>query len=375
MKKIFATFILVGILNSCSKQEFQQSTDSFKRADSLFTKANDGLKTLDSISKRVNDSNGITRKVLLPKIEKETKRIDSTLKSGSWKIDSLNKDLKEITQHVKTGTDVAKTLDSASQLLKKGENAISVLSKTADKILKRTQSQKSNSPSNMENQNNTVVIPPIVEKNPLVKTAVLEVVVDEISGARSILRQKVRANNAELVSENFSQQEGFEREYVTVKVPLSNFDNFVSSISDGIGEVKSKSIESVGKDYISNQICEVKITLVQKELNSSNQIVTNSNNKDTESFGSKSSSAFMSGFKVLGDIMIAILPFWPIFIIAGLILYFVRKNKKKKELTQLENQNNIPVQKTEVASPSENIDKKNPDDSEEQDYSKYLPKK
>ncbi|MGA9211957.1 hypothetical protein, partial [Kaistella sp.] len=125
MKKIFAAFILFGLLNSCSKQEFSAATNSIKRADSLFTKANEGLKRIDSISKRINDSDGIAKKVLIPQIEKQTKKIDSTLKSGSWKIDSLNKDIAEITKNVKGGTDVAKTLDSANKALQNGENVIS----------------------------------------------------------------------------------------------------------------------------------------------------------------------------------------------------------------------------------------------------------
>ena len=303
------------------------------------------------------------------------------MKSGSWKIDSINKDIAEITKHVKTGTDVAKTLDSASQLLKNGENAISVLAKTADKILKRTQSQKTTTPSKTQsqdqptNQNNTVVIPPVVDKNPLVKTAILEIQVDNIVEAKSILKQKIRESNADLVSENFSQKEGFEREYITAKVPLFNFDNLVSTLSNRVGEVRSKSTESEGIDYISSQMCDVEITLVQKELSASNQIVNDEKNKDSDSFGSKSSSAFMSGFKVLGDMMVAILPFWPIFLIAGIIFYFVRRNKKNKEVKSLENQTTIPVQKTEMTTPSEVVEKERANDFDEPDYSKYLPKK
>ena len=383
MKKIFATFILLTALSSCSKQEFSEATNSIKRADSLFTRANDGLKTIDSISKRINDSDGIARKVLIPTIEKQTKKIDSTLKTGSWKIDSINKDIAEITKNVKVGTDVAKTLDSANKALQNGENVISVLSKTADKILKRTQTQKATLPPNSEsknpsnNQNNTVVIPPIVEKNPLVKTAILEIMVEDISQAKSMLKQKIRESNADLVSENFSQQEGFEREYITAKVPLYNFDNLVSNLSNGLGEVKSKSLESQGNDYISSQMCDVEITLVQKKLTTSNQIVTdnnNNNNKLSDSFGSKSSSAFMSGFKVIGNVMIAILPFWPILLIAGSIFYFIRRNKKNKEIKSLENQINISEQKTETTTLSEIVEKENNGQSEEPDYSKYLPK-
>ena len=381
MKKIFATFILFTALSSCSKQEFNDTKDTIKSADSLFTKANEGLSTLDSISKRINDSNGIARKVLIPQIEKQTKKIDSTLKSGSWKIDSINKDIAEITKNVKVGTDVAKALDSAHQALQNGENVISVLSKTADRILKRTQTQKATTPPTTEsqnpqtNQNNTVVTPPIVEKNPLVKTAILEIEVDDISKAKSILKQKILENNADLVSSNFSQQEGFEREYITAKVPLYNFDHLISNVSNGLGEVKSKTTESTGTDYISSQMCDVEITLVQKELASSNQIVTNESSNDSDSFGTKSSSAFMSGFKVLGDLMIAILPFWPVFLIAGLIFYLIRRNKKKNELQLSEKTREIPIQKKETTRTIETVENENSDVSEEQDYSKYLPKK
>ena len=196
----------------------------------------------------------------------------------------------------------------------------------------------------------------------------------DISNAKAILRQKIRESSADLVSENYSQTEGFQREYITAKVPLYNFDNLVSNLSNGLGEVKSKSMESQGKDYISSQMCDVEITLVQKQLTASNQIVTDDLHKDSDSFGSKFSSVFMSGFKVLGDMMIAVLPFWPIFLIAGLIFYFVRRNKKNKEIKSSENQTNIPAQKMETTTRSEKAERDQIENSDEVDYSKYLPK-
>ena len=66
MKKILLSFFIASALISCDKNTIQQTTDSIKSADSLFTKANDGLKTLDSISKTINDSNGIANKIILP---------------------------------------------------------------------------------------------------------------------------------------------------------------------------------------------------------------------------------------------------------------------------------------------------------------------
>lgn len=381
MKNIFSALVLLLVFNSCSKQVFTDATDTFKQADSLFTKANDGLKTLDSISKRVNDSSGVARKVIIPQIEKQTKRIDSTLRSGSWKIDSINKDIAEITKKVKIGTDVAKTLDSANQLLKKGENTISVLAKTADKILRRTQTQKTEAEKNkVEEQTTdrdvTVVVPPKVEKNPISKTAILEIEVDDLSNAKSLLRQKMREGNAEIVSENFSQKEGFQREYITVKVPLYNFDNLVANLSTQLGQVTSKSTDSQGRDYLDAQMCDIEITLVQndKMANSNTGIIDD--RKTDDSFGDKSSSAFMSGFKVLENIMIAIVPYWPLFLIAGLVFYFVRRNKKKKESATIANSEVINDDNNRTTTPSNQVKTtENITEEEEPDYSKYLPKK
>ena len=381
MKNIFAGFFFLFVLSSCSKQEFNDTKDTIKRADSLFTKANNGLKTLDSISKRVNDSDGIARKVLIPQIEKQTKKIDSTLKSGSWKIDSINKDIAEITKHVKTGTDVAKTLDSANQLLKNGENAISVLSRTAEKILKRTQAQKENTPLPAErpkiesNSNNTVVIPPRIEENPLIKSGVFEIQVEDLSNSKAVLHQKIRENNADLVNESFSQNEGIQRENIRLKVPLQNFNQLVRDLSSEIGEVKLKSTESDGTDYHSEQMCSIEVTLIQNEKRSGGVFENKETTKDPESYGAKSSTAFKSGFEIIEKISLALLPFWPIFIIAALIFYFVRRNKKKKEQKALENQTSIPVQKTETPTPSEIVEKENKTSPDEPDYSKYLPKK
>ncbi|QDP86519.1 DUF4349 domain-containing protein [Chryseobacterium sp. SNU WT5] len=381
MKNIIAFLSIFMLLFSCSKQEFNDTTSSIKTADSLFTKARDGLKILDSISKRVNDSNGIAKKVIIPEIEKQTKRIDSTLKSGTWKIDSINKDIAEITKHVKTGTDVAKTLDSASQLLKNGENAISVLSKTADKILQQTQTQKVTTPPNSEsqnpqiNRNNTVVIPPIVHKDPLVKSARFEIKVEELPNAKSLLNLKISESNANIVSENFSQNEGIQRENISIKVPLQNFDQLSQTLSKEFGDVQLKSTASEGTEYDSNQMCDIELTFIQNEKFAETRIIGNDTDGRQDSFGDKSTNAFMSGFRVLEEITIAVLPFWPIFLIAGLILFFIRRNRNKRKIKDLGNQINTQHETTRVTSPSEIIENENNQPTNEPDYSKYLPKK
>ena len=381
MKNLLIIIITAAAVISCDKSTIQQTTDNIKRADSLFTKANDGIKTLDSISKTITDSDGITKKVILPEIEKQKKSIDSTIKSGGWRIDSINRQIEKITKNVVVGTEVVKTLDSANNALKSGESTIKVLTETADKILKQTKKQNP-TPDNSttENrttppeQNNQVIVPPVVERDPLVKTARLEIQVDDLSAAKALLKQKMRENNADLVTENFSQTEGIQREYITAKVPLQNFDQLLSNLSGQLGDVKSKSTESEGKDYVASQMCEIEITLLQNENIASNPIVENQNEEDKNSFG----NAFMKGFKVLGDALLFLLPFWPIFLIGALIWYFIQRNKKKKAQEEWEKQQILNQQSaaypTQNQTSTEPVQEDKPAETPDTDYSKYLPK-
>ncbi|TXF77706.1 DUF4349 domain-containing protein [Chryseobacterium sp.] len=370
MKKIVLVLSVAVALISCDKSSIQQTTDSIKTADSLFTKANDGLKTLDSISKTINDSNGIAKTVIIPEIEKQKKVIDSTIKSGGFRIDSINKEIEKITKNVKAGTEVAKTLDSANQSIKNGESALKVLTRTADRILKQTKTE-----DNTGNQDpNTVVIRPSSKNDPLIKTAKLEIQVEDLNSAKALLKQKIRENNADLVSENFTQNVGIQREFVSVKVPLQNFDRLVANLSGQLGEVKLKTTESEGKDYIDSQICEVEITLLQHENMADLAINDTQNEQNTNTF----SAAFMKGFKVLGDGLLFLLPFWPIFVIGGLVWYFVHRNRKMREQKAFERQQILNQQTVQYPSQNQTstaeIEEAKPKDDPETDYSKYLPK-
>lgn len=382
MKKIFLSIFVAGALVSCDKNTIQQTTDSIKQADSLLTKANDGIKTLDSLSKTINDSDGIAKKVIIPEIEKQKKSIDSTIKSGSWQLDSINKEIEKITKNVKVGTEVVKTLDSANRSLEKGENAISVLAKTADKILQQTKSQPKatenpapNPPS--QSQNNSVTTLPEKAISPLVKTARLEIQVENLEEAKALLRQKIRENNADMISENFTQNEGIMREYITAKVPLQYFDGLVSEVSSQLGDVKSKSTETEGNDRISSQMCDVEITLVQNENISGTAFAKEKVEEDPNSF----SGAFMKGFKVLGDAMLFLLPFWPIILIAVGLWYFIAKRNNKKREEEFQRQLALEREKIKAAEAlkpeetSQNVEQKTTEEQKnDDDISKYMPK-
>ena len=381
MKNLFIIIITAAAVISCDKSTIQQTTDNIKRADSLFTKANDGIKTLDSISKTINDSDGIAKKVIIPEIEKQKKSIDSTIKSGGWRIDSINKQIEKITKNVVVGTEVVKTLDSANESLKNGESTIKVLTRTADKILKQTKKQNPTAENSAnenratpQEQNNPVIVPPVVEKDPIVKTARLEIQVNNLNTAKALLKQKIRENNADLVFENFSLNEGIQKEYITAKVPLQNFDQLLSNLSGQLGDVKSKSTESEGKDYIASQICDIEITLLQNENIADTALTKDEKEENPNSF----SGAFMKGFKILGDAMLFLLPFWPVFLIGGLVWYFISRNKKKKAQEEFERQQILNQQNaaypTQNQTSTEPVQEDKPAETPDTDYSKYLPK-
>lgn len=382
MKKFFLSILIGTAIISCEKSTIQQTTDHFKRADSLFSKANEGMKTLDSISKSINSKDGITRKVIIPEIEKQKKAIDSTIKSGSWRIDSINQKLQEITKNVKTGTHVVKTLDSANEALKKGGNPLEVLSKTADKILKHTETQKENTQTPTKAEIQSQHSPSTVPLDPLVKTARLEIEVVNLTEAKALLKQKLKEHHADLASESFSQTEGISKESFSAKVPVPYFDQLVNSAST-LGEIRMKSTISQGIDYDAKQLCDVEISLFQNEnLRNNSFAQKESDSLKTDTFGDKSSNAFMQGFRILGDGLLFLLPFWPILLIGILVWYFFARNKKRKAKDEFESQQALnqqeiqdPKEKQSSTEPVAQSENNEDHDDEETDYSKYMPKK
>ena len=383
MKNFFLILLTSVLFVSCEKNTLQQTTDNIKRADSLFTKANQGIQTLDSISKTISDSNGIAKKVIIPEIQKQKKSIDSTIKSGGWRIDSINKQIERITKNVVVGTEVAKTLDSANTSLQNGENALKVLTRTADKLLKQTKKQseaaepaKNKAETAPENYPtaSTPAPTPLPERNPLVKTATLEIQVEDLAAAQAILRQKIRENNADLVSDNFSQNEGIQRQRVTAKVPLQYFDRFVSDISSNLGDIKSKNTETEGSDYVASQYCDVEIVLAQNQ----NIAAVDAQQTDEQPKDEGFSAAFMKGFNMLGAALLFLLPFWPVLVIGGLIWYFIhRKNQRKRReqtIAKAEIITDTTMYPTENRTSSAENPKPDARPDDDTDYSKYMPK-
>jgi hypothetical protein len=200
--------------------------------------------------------------------------------------------------------------------------------------------------------------------------------------------KKLGKANGDLVTESYSENEGIAKEYITAKVPLYNFNNLVNNLAN-LGAVQTKTTDSRGKDYDSNQMCDVEITLVDHSISNSSVTPTedldivNGDEKKDETFGDKSEGAFMKGFGVIGSLFLALLPFWPIFLIAGIVWYFVAKKNKKKREEEFQRQLAIEKEKLKSTEKSENqeiktqenVEKPTTEEQKNDDYiSKYLPK-
>ena len=368
----------------------QQATDTIKNADSLFQEAKESYNTLDSISKVVNDSNSTIGKVIVPEIEKHKEIIEDAVKKGNINIDSVQRQFDKIKAKTQQNEEIRKTIDSVSAVIKdsKTENVkVKDIIESANKILNKVKENPQPSAPKVS-PNDVKISTQKIEIIPIVKTARLNISVEDIASAKAMLQQELRNTSGDLVTENYSENEGIAKEYITAKVPLYNFNNLVNNLAN-LGAVQTKTTESRGKDYDANQMCDVEITLVDQSISSTTSTpsedlnIINGDEKKDETFGDKSEGAFMKGFSVLGSLFLALVPFWPIFLIGGIVWYFVAKRNKKKREEEFQRQLAIEREKIKAAEVAKSTAQETPQNAEQpttevteddDDISKYMPK-
>ena len=389
-KTVFGIFAASILLIACNKTDMQQATDTIKNADSLFQEAKESYNTLDSISKVVNDSNSTIGKVIVPEIEKHKEIIEDAVKKGNINIDSVQRQFDKIKAKTQQNEEIRKTIDSVSAVIKdsKTENVkVKDIIESANKILNKVKENPQPSAPKVS-PNDVKISTQKIEIIPIVKTARLNISVEDIASAKAMLQQELRNTSGDLVTENYSENEGIAKEYITAKVPLYNFNNLVNNLAN-LGAVQTKTTESRGKDYDANQMCDVEITLIDNSISSATSTpsedlnIINGDEKKDETFGDKSEGAFMKGFSVLGSLFLALVPFWPIFLIGGIVWYFVAKRNKKKREEEFQRQLAIEREKIKATEVAKSTAQETPQNAEQpttelpkddDDISKYMPK-
>ena len=374
-------------LIACNKTEIQQTRDTIRSADSLIKTANDGFKTLDSISKIVNDSAKFN-KVIIPQIEKHKESVEKVIKENAKSLDSVSAIINKAKNEIEKNQDLVKTVDSASRTIQNSDNpieALSTISKTLEKISIRAKSTSENKVDNTSNQNSNnsqnntskVQQQPTVFEEPVYKNRSLEIEVNDLVIAKQNISSRIKNAGGRIVSENNGEQAGQKKSHIKAKIPMQNFDE-ISNYASSIGSMKSDQLEINGTDFQPKKMGDFEIILTEQLLITGNEnIAENNGNPENETYGEKSSNAFMKGFDVVKDAFLVILPFWPFLLIVGIVLFFLNRRNKKKNLQNdnhyRQQEPSIPQEKiiekpTEV---SKDVEENNDD---EDPYAKYRPK-
>src|SRR5690606_29034028 len=343
MKNLLYALALGTVLISCSKSEMQQTSDTIKSADSLFTRANDGVRTLDSISKIVSDTAKFN-KIIVPEIEKTKESVSKVIQENAKSLDSLNTVLKNARRDIQKGSDVLKTVDSAGRVLKETSNPIdmlSTISKTIDKVSKSA--RQSTQPEKTEEKSvapdNNTVSPSVDEAapvitNPITKTGVMEITVYDLSNSRDDLSLALRRFQGGIVSEKYKNINGDRKQVIRVTIPTQYFDEAATHLPDRLGTLTTRSVESSGTDYDPNRMSSLEFILSEKRQEAMTDILAEKEPDSTPTSDNSASGAFMKGFDVLGTVLLALLPFWPVLVIGAVIWYFMRGRNKNRQFEE-----------------------------------------
>jgi len=294
MKKLILTAVILSTLTMCKKAELEQANNTIANADSLIDKASESVEKFDSTANTIVDSVNLKAKDLI----KNKEEIEKAFEKSKSKIDSISENVEKFKKDIEDKKN-SSNLDSIKNSIKK--EIPKPVNKTVNKIVYRDKPKQDASPKPAS----------------ILKKGYVEINVDDIATGKYLVQEQVRKYDGIIKTENLISNDEFQTYYITAKVPLQKFDYLVEELAD-LGTVKNKNVEIVGNDYNQNRMCDIEITLYGNKLHPAED------DKD-KSFGSKSIDAVSSGWNVIGSILLFLLPFWPVFLIAGIAYYFYKK--------------------------------------------------
>jgi hypothetical protein len=242
--------------------------------------------------------------------------------------------------------------------------------------------RKMHTPGDKQKQQPQLVTKPDWDKE-IIKTASLNLEVKDYNSFYASLREKVKAAGGYIAQEEQSQSDYKIENSLTIKVPVDQFDNAVMQLTTSTEKINEKKITS---QDVTTEIIDTKsrmeakrqvrlrymdllkqaknmeeILSVQSEINGIQEEIEaaagrieylghsstfstihltyyqilNSSAKDTAgpSLGTKLSSAFNTGWNLIGDLFVGLVSIWPLFllILTGIIIYKRTKWQKHKQ--------------------------------------------
>ncbi|RKS97678.1 DUF4349 domain-containing protein [Chryseobacterium defluvii] len=302
MKKFILLVAVSSTFIMCKKGEVSQSQieDAIKSADSVATVATETVNSVQNSADKILDSANVKIKEYEETKEDIKEKIESTTKS----IDSLSDKIAS----VKLESKPEKKKDTTD---KKTEKI--VVNVPAPKVIKETKVVYKDKPKNDSYELN-------MPKNRMIKTGTLELSVNDAETAKEIVKEEVRKYDGYIKSENISLHTNEKKiAYLKVKVPIQKFEYLMDDIGN-MGQIENKGIEVSGQDFAENTMCDLDITLYGTSE-------SYAENKEPETFSEKSFAAISSGWNVITSIFLFLLPFWPLFLMAGIGYYLYKKKK------------------------------------------------
>lgn len=213
----------------------------------------------------------------------------------------------------------------------------------------------------------------------IIKTANLRFETDDLSATTSTIQQIVKKLNGQIQSDNEYKTSYSLRHSITVRVPSSNFDAFITEISNGVNYFDQKEISSrdVTEEYIdvearikakqkleerylellkkANKVKEMleierELSYIREEIEVKqgrlrylqNRVSMSTINLEyyktieakqgaTISYGSKMWNAVKSGFNSVSSFFISLLYLWPFILIFVIVFILIRRRLKRKK--------------------------------------------
>lgn len=242
---------------------------------------------------------------------------------------------------------------------------------------------KPETPGDKQKQLNRLQQPPAIKPDwdkKIIKTASLNVEVKDYNTFYSSLREKIKGLGGYIAQEEQSQSDYKIENSLTIKVPVDQFDNAVLQLTSNTEKINQKKITS---QDVTTEVIDTKsrmeakkqvriryidllkqaknmeeILSVQSEINGIQEEiesaagrieylghsstfstinltyyqVLNSSAKvtDNPSFGTKVSSAFITGWSWVGDLFVGLVSIWPLFLLAFVAFIVYKRTRLQK---------------------------------------------
>ncbi|WP_370897951.1 DUF4349 domain-containing protein [Chryseobacterium gossypii] len=298
MKKFILLIAVSGSFIMCKKGEVSQSGLA-NSADSAVSDVVENMNDIRNTASTVLDS----AHVRIKDFDSTTTGIRKKLEATSKSIDSLSDKIAVTKLESKTGKK-----DSAH------ENRKTAVNIPATRVIKETKviyKEKSGNESDEP-----------APKDKMIKTGTLELTVNDAETAKETVKEEVLKYDGFIRSENISLNNNDRKiAYLKIKVPIQKFEYLMDEISYNIGKVENKGIEVSGQSLVQNTMCEVDITLYETDE-------AYAKSDEPKTFSDKSWAAISSGWNVITSIFLFLLPFWPLFLLAGAGYYFYKRKAR-----------------------------------------------